>query len=236
MIAFDDCHFYTIWRTIIYKCSLHVNGWVSWNGSSNVAKSNDLNNVANMHSAASSNELLHLLTRQTQTREVRWGARSSGHWVVTSMFAQVSPKRTSYRQLKKTSNGRSSQLNQYLSYKPHSNFQPTWLFKILCVLFKWYFWQKIKKISMLVLGLHSKDRESTKDKASISSPKVNRGCPPLTVNRISADCVQISLEPQMKYIPLRVYHTQVSTQSKYYGSLSGLFNHTNKNRDACNKP
>ena len=42
---------------------------------------------------------------------------------------------------------------------------------------------------MLILGLHNKDRESTKDKANINNPKVNRGCLPLTANRISADCV-----------------------------------------------
>ena len=58
---------------------------------------------------------------------------------------------------------------------------------------------------MLVLELHSKDRESTKDKANISNPKVNRGCPQLTANRTSADCVQISLGPPIQNIPLRVY-------------------------------
>ena len=63
------------------------------------------------------------------------------------------------------------------------------------------------KISMLVLGLHSKDRMSTRDKANISNPKGNRGCPPLEANRTSADCVQISLGPSIQYIPLRVYHT-----------------------------
>ena len=31
---------------------------------------------------------------------------------------------------------------------------------------------------MLLLRLHSKDRESTRDKAYISNPKINRGCPP----------------------------------------------------------
>ena len=60
---------------------------------------------------------------------------------------------------------------------------------------------------MLVLGFYSKDRKSNKDKANISNPKVNRGCPQLTANRISADCVQISLGPSIKYIPLRVYST-----------------------------
>ena len=64
-----------------------------------------------------------------------------------------------------------------------------------------------KRISMLVMGLHSKDRKSTEDKANISNLKVNRGCPPLTANCTSADCVQISLRPSIQYIPLRVYHT-----------------------------
>ena len=58
-----------------------------------------------------------------------------------------------------------------------------------------------------VLGLNSKNRKSTRDKPNISNPKVNRGCAPLTANRISADCVQISLGPSIPYIPLVVYHT-----------------------------
>ena len=65
---------------------------------------------------------------------------------------------------------------------------------------------KNKKL-MLVLGLNSKDRKSTKDKANISNPKVNRGCAPLTANRTSADCVQISLGPSIPYILLGVYRT-----------------------------
>ena len=39
------------------------------------------------HSAVSSNELLDLHTTQTQSSKVSWGARFSGHWVVTSMFS-----------------------------------------------------------------------------------------------------------------------------------------------------
>ena len=66
---------------------------------------------------------------------------------------------------------------------------------------------KNKKILIWVLGLHSKDRKSTGVKANMSNPKVNRGCTPLTANRTSADCVQISLGPSIPYIPLRVYHT-----------------------------
>ena len=60
---------------------------------------------------------------------------------------------------------------------------------------------------MLVLGVHSKDRTSTKDKANIRNPKVNKGCPPLTGNLTSGDGVQISLGPQIQYIPLKVYGT-----------------------------
>ena len=41
---------------------------------------------------------------------------------------------------------------------------------------------KNKKISMSELGLNSKDRKSTRDKANISNPKVNRGCAPFTTN------------------------------------------------------
>ena len=63
------------------------------------------------------------------------------------------------------------------------------------------------KISMLVLGLHSKDRKTTKNKANISNPKGNRYYPPLTANRTSADCVKVSLGPSIQYIPLRVYGT-----------------------------
>ena len=56
-------------------------------------------------------------------------------------------------------------------------------------------------------GKDSLDRKSTRDKANISNPKVNRGCAPLTANHTSADCVQISLGPSIPYIPLGVYHT-----------------------------
>ena len=86
--------------------------------------------------------------------------------------------------------------------------------KILYVCLKWYFWQKWK-ILMSVLGLNSKDGKSTRDKANISDPKVNRGCAPLTASRISADCVQISLGPSIPYIPLGVYHT---------GGFNAMFN------------
>ena len=57
------------------------------------------------------------------------------------------------------------------------------------------------------MELNSKDRKSTRDKANISYPKRKRGCAPLTANRTSADCVQISLGPSIPYIPLGVYRT-----------------------------
>ena len=68
-------------------------------------------------------------------RQVRWGELHAS--VVTEWSpVLVTPKRTSHRQLK-TSNGRSSQLNKYCSYKPHSNFKPTLIFwKILYECFK----------------------------------------------------------------------------------------------------
>ena len=79
--------------------------------------------------------------------------------------------------------------------------------KILYVSFKWCFWQRNKKFLMSVLGLNSKDRKSTRDKANISNPKVNKGCVPLTANRTPEDCVQIAFGPSIPYIPLGVYHT-----------------------------
>ena len=107
------------------------------------------------------------------------------------------------RQLKKNSSGRSPQLHQFLSYKPHPSFNPTWIFcTTSCVSFKWYFWETLKKY-MLVLGTYNKDRKSTRDKASIGNPKVNRGCSPLTANRTSADCVEIHSD-----IQYNIFHWQ----------------------------
>ena len=84
------------------------------------------------------------------------------------------------------------QLDQYLPYKPHSSFKPH----------EWYFVQKLKNM-MLVLGPHRKDRNYSRDKANIGNPKVNRSCPPLTANSISADCVESTPEPsvQIFYCP-----------------------------------
>ena len=70
---------------------------------------------------------------QTQTSEVRWACTLqwslSGHQhVCISNSWETFTEAT-----KKTSNGRLSQLNQYWSYKPYSNFKPAWNFlKILC--------------------------------------------------------------------------------------------------------
>ena len=48
----------------------------------------------------------------------------SGHQHVFISYSQDYIK----RQLKKTLNRRSSQLNQYLPYNPHSSFKPIWIF------------------------------------------------------------------------------------------------------------
>ena len=111
-------------------------------------KCSNRNVFIEMHSAASSNELLDLHNTPTQTSEVRWGARYSGHWVVTSMFAQVTPRRTSHRQTKKTSNGRSSQLN-VCPTNPIQFLNQDDFFKYFVILLT-------KKNSMLVLGLYRK--------------------------------------------------------------------------------
>ena len=60
---------------------------------------------------------------------------------------------------------------------------------------------------MLVLEPHGNNRKYSRDKANIDNPKVNRGCPPLTANRTSADCVEITPGPSIHHIPLGFYHT-----------------------------
>ena len=53
----------------------------------------------------------------------------------------------------------------------------------------------------------------------LSNPKVNRGCAPLTANRTSADCVQISLGPSTPYIPLgdsTLCLVEEATSTKWY--------------------
>ena len=65
----------------------------------------------------------------------------------------------------------------------------------------------LTKKSILVQGLHTKNRKYTRDIANIGNPKVNKGCSQLTVNRNSADCDENSLGPSIQYIPLSVYQT-----------------------------
>ena len=79
--------------------------------------------------------------------------------------------------------------------------------KILFVSFKWYFWHRYKK-SILVLRPHGKYKKSSRDKANICNPKINRGWPPLTTNCTSADCMEITPEPSVLHIPLGVYNTE----------------------------
>ena len=73
-----------------------------------------------------------LTTQNVLSWSGRFGGGHTG-WSQLQLASSVSPL-CSQRQLKKTSNGRRSQLNQYWSYKPHSNVKPTWIFlKILYV-------------------------------------------------------------------------------------------------------
>ena len=120
---------------------------------------------------------------------LQWSLR--GHQHVCISYSQEDIK----RQLKKTSYGRSSQLNQYLSNKTLS------VSKILCVL-QMVLLTKILNIDVGT-GAHNKDRKSTRGKANIGNPKVNSL---LTANRTLADCVENSLGPSEQYIPLGVYH------------------------------
>ena len=157
--------------------------------------------ITGLHSADSSNKFPDLHTTQTLASEVRWGALS-GHQHVCISYSQERIK----RQLKETSNGRISQINHYLSYKPHSSFRPTWIFfeDVVCVL-------QMVPLTKNRCWYWYKDRKSTRDKANIGNPKVNRDCPPLTGNRTSADCVENSLGPSVQYIPMGSTILGVST-------------------------
>ena len=85
------------------------------------------------HSADSFIKLSDLHSTQTQTSEVRWAACFGDHW---ACLHKKLPRGHETGNQKKASNGRISQLNQYWSYKPHSNFKPTWIFfeEFVCVL------------------------------------------------------------------------------------------------------
>ena len=93
---------------------------------------------------------------------------------------------------------------------------------------------KIKKILMSVLGLNSKAMKSTRDTANISNPKVNRGYAPLTANRISADCVQISLGPPIPYISLGVYHTMGFNATLHFHNYHHISQGGNEPKDLPN--
>ena len=100
-------------------------------------------------------------------------------------------------------NPRGFQLNQYMSYKPHSCFNLhgnfwrfcfcplflTWI-KNLC----WYWGSTAQIRSILWIK-------------NIGHPKVNRGCPLLTANCTSTVCMEITPGPSVHHIPIRVYHT-----------------------------
>ena len=76
-----------------------------------------------IRSADSSNELPDPLTTQTQASEVQ--ASVVTEWLPACLH-KLLPR------WHQTSNKRSFQLNQYLSYKPHSSFKPPWNFLSFC--------------------------------------------------------------------------------------------------------
>ena len=79
------------------------------------------------HSADCSNEFPDLHT--TQPRQVKWGEVHTSVVTKRHQHACISYSQEDIKwQLKKISNGRNSQLNQYLSFKPHWSFKPTWIF------------------------------------------------------------------------------------------------------------
>ena len=137
-----------------------------------------------------------------EPRQVRWGELHAS--VVTDhQHVCISNSQEAITQATKE-NLTCSQLTQYWSYKPHLNFKPTWNFSRFCMCPSNDASDKHKKFWCRYWGSTAK---TGRDKANISNPKVNRGRAPVTANRISADCGQISLGPSIPYIPLGVYHT-----------------------------
>ena len=159
------------------------------------------------HSADSSRELPHLHTTQTHESEMHasvvteWPPASEVHAsVVTGWPSACLVKLLTSNikgQPKKTSKEGCVKRYQYLSYKPNSSFKPTLIFlKILFVAFKWYFSHKM----MLIPGPHGKDRKYSGDRAITDNPNTNRGSPPLTAYRTSADCMAITPGPSIQHI------------------------------------
>ena len=130
---------------------------------------------------------------------IQWSL--SGHQHVCFL---VTHKTTSKGRLKK--NERCFQVNQYLAYRPHSQFKPTWVFYRFC-LCPSNDMLGINENSMLVMGPHGKDKKSCRDKANTGISNVNRGCSPFTVNHTSEHCMESSLGPTVQHIPQGVYHT-----------------------------
>ena len=83
------------------------------------------------------------------------------------------------------------------------------IFWRFCICPSYDTFDKFKNLDVGTGALQQRQRTSTRDKVNISNPKVNRGCAPLTANRTSEDCVQISLEPSIPYIPHTIYATEV---------------------------
>ena len=122
------------------------------------------------------------------------------------MFAQVTSRRTSKWQLKKTRNETYLQLYHCVSFlQTPSMFKPKWLF--------WSFFVSpndifdMNKNIMLVLRPHGRGRMFSRDRASIGNPRLNIGFPTHNANCATIDRMEITLGPSIQHIPLGFYHT-----------------------------
>ena len=84
--------------------------------------------------------------------------------------------------------------------------------------------KKNKNKSMWVLEPHGKHRKLSGDRANTGNPKVNRCCPSLTVNRHSANCVEITLGPSVQHNLLWVYMNFTLFIELWYITCVGFVN------------
>ena len=106
--------------------------------------------------------------------------------------------------LKKPSNERCFKLNNHRPSNPIQVLNLHGIFRYFVCVLQMILLTCIAKIkSMLVLVPTAKTGSILGIKqAPQSNPKVNIGCHPLTANRISVNCEEISLEPSVQHIPL----------------------------------
>ena len=98
-----------------------------------------------------------------------------------SIIIQVTPKRISNGQLKKSLKWKKFPTKSIFVLQTPFKFQTC----MICVCSSN---NTFHKKWMLVLGPHSKDRKSTKDKQNMGKAEVNKGCAPLTADCASSDC------------------------------------------------